>query len=195
VLNLQEVPITVNSLSISAVSAPAGCAISNLDDSHTSFSGSLVVPAGGSGAVSVPISLYDTSANQDACEGTTFDFSYAGSATYTEVYGTATLVNSPADPSSAGDSVTYSATTTASATASQDPVPSSPTGTITFLDGASVICAAVPVTSGTVETAIASCTPPTYTGVATHEISAVYTNSDGNFVDSTSSTFSQAVTP
>ena len=84
--NPMKVPITVTSMSIAAVTPPAGCPISNLDYSATTFSGSLVVPASGTNSVSVPISLIDTGTNQDSCENTTFNFVYAGTATYTEAH-------------------------------------------------------------------------------------------------------------
>ena len=79
VQNTASVAITVNSLSISGVSAPFGCPSANLDLSLTTFSGSLVVPANQTNSVSVPISLINTSKNQDTCQNTTFDFAYSGS--------------------------------------------------------------------------------------------------------------------
>ena len=80
--NPLKVPITVTSMSIAVVTPPAGCTTNNLDYSGTTFSGSLVVPALGTNSVSVPISLVDTGTSQDSCENTTFDFVYAGTASY-----------------------------------------------------------------------------------------------------------------
>jgi hypothetical protein len=174
--NPLKVPITVTSMSIAGVTPPPGCTTSNLDNASTTFSGSLVVPALGTNAVSVPISLLDTNTNQDSCENTTFNFIYAGTATYTEVYATTTAVTS----SESQSGVTYTATVTASATASQDPVPSSPTGTVTFTDGATTICAAVALASTGTTTSTATCGPSS----ALETITAVYTNTDGNFHDS-----------
>ena len=174
--NPMTVPITVTSMSITAVTFPTGCATSNLDTSNTTFSGSLVVPSSGTNSVSVPISLLETQTNQDSCENTTFNFTYQGTATYTEVYNTATVVTSSSDQSG----VTYTATVTADATGDQDPVPSSPTGTVTFNDGSTAICAGVTLTSTGTTTATATCGP--FTGDDT--ITAVYTNTDGNFTDS-----------
>jgi hypothetical protein len=94
-----------------------------------------------------------------------------GKATYTEVYGTTTVVKS--------SGVTYTATVTASATANQDPVPSSPTGTVAFSKGSTTFCT-VPLTSTGTTTSKAICGP--ITGDQT--ITAVYTNSDGNFDNS-----------
>jgi hypothetical protein len=170
--NPLKVPITVTSMSIAAVSPPVGCTASNLDLSSATFTGSLVVPASGTNSVSVPISLIDTGTNQDSCENTTFNFTYEGSATYSETYSTTTAVTS--------SGVTYTATVTASATATQDPVPSSPTGTVTFNDGSTAICTNVPLSSTGTTTSTATCGP--ITGDDT--ITAVYTNTDGNFTGS-----------
>jgi hypothetical protein len=169
--NPMKVPITVTSMSIAAVMSPAGCPISNLDYSNTTFFGSLVVPASGSNSVSVPISLKNTPKNQDSCENTTFNFVYAGAATYTEVYATTTAVTS--------SGVSYTATVTASASSGQDPVPSSPTGTVTFYKGTTIICSVLLISTGTT-TSKATCGPIT----AGSTITAVYTNTDGNFSDS-----------
>ncbi len=167
--NPKKVPITVTSMSITAVTPPTGCATSNLDTSNTTFSGSLVVPSSGTNSVSVPISLLDTQANQNSCENTVFNFVYAGTATYTEVYATTTAVTS--------SGVTYTATVTASASSGQDPVPSSPTGNVTFSEGSTTFCASVPLTSTGTTTSTATC------GLVPggDTITAVYTNNDGNF--------------
>jgi hypothetical protein len=172
VSNPLKVPITVKSMRIAAVAAPNGCLTSNLDLSNTTFYGSLVVPASGTNAVSRRISLKDTGANQDSCESKTFNFTYEGTATYTEVYSTTTAVTS--------SGVTYTATVTASASSGQDPVPSSPTGRVTFKDGSTAICTGVHLTSTGATTSTATCGP--ITGGST--ITAVYTNTDGNFYGS-----------
>ncbi len=169
--NPMKVAITVTSMSIAEVIAPTGCPISNLDYSGTTFSGSLVVPASGTNSVSVPISLIDTGTNQDSCENTTFNFTYEGSATYTETYDTTTAVTS--------SGVTYTATVTASAATGQDPVPSSPTGTVAFTDGTTTFCTVTLIPNATA-TSTATCGP--ITGGST--ITAVYTNTDGNFTHS-----------
>jgi hypothetical protein len=153
------------------VTPPAGCPTSNLDYSSTTFSGSLVVPASGTNAVSVPISLIDTGTNQDSCENTTFSFDYEGTATYSEVYETTTVVTSSENQSG----VTYTATVTASAATGQDPVPSSPTGTVTFTDGTTTFCT-VTLTPNATAASTATCGP-----IAASSVTAVYTNTDGNF--------------
>ena len=97
--NPLKVPITVRSLSISAVTAPAGCPTVNLNYSSTAFTGTLVVPARGTNSVPVPISLIETHHNQDSCEHTTFGFTFQGSATFSIVDSTTTFVTSSHDPS------------------------------------------------------------------------------------------------
>jgi hypothetical protein len=171
--NPMKVPIKVTSMRIAAVTAPAGCpADSNLNYGSTTFSGSLVVPALGTKAVPVPISLVDTDTNQDSCENTVFNFTYAGTAAYSETYETTTAVTSSSDSSG----VTYTATVTASATADQDPVPSSPTGTVTFTDGTNTFCT-VSLTANATAASTATCEP-----VARDDtITAVYGNADGDF--------------
>ena len=125
---------------------PADCTGTNLP--LPTFSGSFNVAGGGDATSSgVPIELKDNGAPQNDCENYTYHFVYSGTANYTEVYGTSTGLASSQNPSTVGQSVTYTATVTASATASQDPVPSSPTGTVTFKDNSSTICSAVAVTS------------------------------------------------
>lgn len=194
--NPQLVPITVDSMGIKNVAAPAGCAIANLEFGDTTFNGTLVVPALSSATVSVPIDLVDTNTNQDSCEGVTFNFTYSGSATFNEVYVTTTVVtSSPASPSAVGQSVTYTATVTASALAGQDSVPSGPTGTVTFLDNGSPIssCANISLSRTSTTTARARCSTFAYSSPGTHPISAEYTNTDGNFVGSSSSTLFQVI--
>jgi hypothetical protein len=202
VQNPLAVPITVNALSITAVTpstAPADCAATDLDLSQTTYSGSLNVPAknagvNGTNEVAVPISLKDAGGAQDGCENVQFAFSYAGTATYTEVYATSTLLASSSAPSVVGQSVTYKATVAATVATGQDPLPNSPTGAVTFKDGTTTICSPVALTSATAATSTAQCSPPAYLAAATHQITAVYTNVDGNFSGS-NSLLSQVVSP
>ncbi len=190
--NALGLPVTVSSLGIASVAAPAGCPASNLDVSHASYSGSLVVPAKvgatpGANSVAVPIMLVAAAGNQDGCKNATFTFTFTGSAQYTEVYATSTAVASSQNPSTVGQSVTYTATVTGTQGAGQDPMPAGPTGKVTFKDGSTTICSNVSVTSASPTTSTAQCTPATYSTPATHPITAVFTNSDGNFSGSTSS--------
>ncbi len=152
------------------------------------FSGSLNVPGGGDAtSPGVPIELKDNGAPQNDCENSSLPLRYTGSANYTEVYGTSTGLTSSQNPSTVGQSVTYTATVTASATASQDPVPSSPTGTVTFKDNGATICTApVALTSTGTTTATAQCTVNyASTAGSPHPITASYANTDGNFTNST----------
>jgi len=77
VTNPNAYPIKVTRLGVDRVmsSAPSTCPYSNLDLHKTGFSGSLTVPATGTKATSVPISMRD-SGNQDRCRGVTFSFTY-----------------------------------------------------------------------------------------------------------------------
>ena len=188
-------PITVKSIGISAVNAPASCPIANLQFNLTAFTGALIVPANGTNSVPAPISLYDTGTNQDSCEGVTFNFTYSGTATYTETYATSTTVTSSLDPSLLGQSLTYSATVTANATAGQDSVPSSPTGSLTFMqDGVAIpSCLDVTLVSTSVTTAQATCTTFAYATSDTYDITADFTNTDGNFSNSSSPILLQVV--
>ena len=197
--NPQMVPITVTSMSVSNVLAPLGCPLSNLDMSQTTFSSPpyvpLFVPALRTSSVAVPISLINTNSNQDSCENTEYTFSFVGVATYTEIYGTVISVDSTLNPSLSGQSVTYTATVTASAGAGQDPVPSSPTGTVTFMDGSSTICSSASLTSASPTTSMATCDSPVYVAPGPHSVTEIYSNADGNFSGSTSPILDQIVAP
>jgi hypothetical protein len=203
VTNPQQVAIVVDALGVSvapdstSTPRPADCPVSDLDLSQASFTGSLsVAPDGGTASAWLPVALKDTGTNQDGCEGATFFFDYTGSAQYTEVYATTTTLGSSLDPSKVGQPVTYTATVTAVQGPSQDPVPSSPTGVVTFDDGSSVICAAVAVAPASTTTSTATCTPPTYETASAHDIAAIYTDNtgDGNFGGS-STQMAQSVKP
>jgi hypothetical protein len=141
----------------------------------------------------VPISLIETHVNRDSCGHKVFLFYFRGSATFNDVTSTQTLLASSHNPSAVGQSVTYSATVISGGGSGNQHGVGSPTGTITFYDGSTVICSSVPVTSGPNETAAASCTPPTYSTTGTHLITAMFTNTDGNFADSTSAILDQLV--
>lgn len=191
--NPLKVPITVRTLGISSVTPPTGCAISNLNDSLTAFSGSLVVPAQGSNSVAVPISLIESHKNQDSCENKAFFFSFQGSATLSVVVPTMIQLSSSRDPSVIGQSVTYTATVISGDGSGDQPKSVTPTGTVTFLDASTTICANVSVIPGPNGTAGATCTPPAYLAIGIHPITALYTNTDGDFSDSTSTLLNQIV--
>jgi hypothetical protein len=191
--NPLKVPITVRTMDITSVTPPPGCPVLNLDYASTTFTGTLVVPAQGSSAVSVPISLFETHVNQDSCEHKVFLFSFKGSATFNGVTSTQTFVTSSHNPSVVGQSVTYTASVVSGGGSGNQHGFGSPTGTVSFLDGSTTICANVPVSSGPNGTSFATCTPPAYLVTGIHPITASYTNTDGNFSDSTSTVLTQVV--
>ncbi len=187
------VPITVLSMSIKTATAPTNCPLSNLDYSATTFTGELVVAAHGTNSVAVPISLVDTHTNQNSCQGALFNFTFTGTSRYSEPYSTSTIVTSSLNPSQVGQNVTFTATVAAYASSGQDPVPSSPTGTLTFKDGSAVICDNVPVVGNGATSSQAQCTPPPYLLPSTHPITADFSNTDGNFLASVSPVLVQTV--
>jgi large repetitive protein len=185
-ISVQSITTTLDTTNYPA--PPADCSGTNLV--LPTFSGSFNVTGGGNAtSPGVPIELKDNGAPQTDCENYTYHLVYAGGANYTEVYGTSTGLVSSQNPSTAGESVTYTATVTASPTSSQDPVPSSPTGTVTFKDNATTICnAPVALTSTGTTTATAKCTVNyTTTAGSPHSITASYVNTDGNFTNSNGS--------
>jgi hypothetical protein len=190
--NPLKVQITVRTLSISSVRPPAGCTTANLDYASTTFTGSLVVPAQGTNSVPVPISLFETHTNQDSCENKVFGFTFQGSATYNVVTSTQTQLSSSHNPSAIGQPVTYTAIVSDDGTGNHQTA-GSPTGSVTFYDGSTVICAGVPVVNGSNDTSSATCTPPAYLVTGVHPITAIYTNVDGNYSDSTSPILHQIV--
>src|SRR5207302_6439180 len=94
--------------------------------------------------------------------------------------GSPTTVSSSANPSVFGQSVTFTATVTASA-----PGAGTPTGTVTFKDGATTLG------TGTLSSGTATFATSTLS-VAAHSITAVY-GGDTNFTGSTSSALTQTV--
>jgi hypothetical protein len=114
------------------------------------------------------------------------DFSGSTSPILTETVNqgaTSTALTSSVDPSVSGQTVIYTAIVTATA-----PAAGTPTGTVTFMDGATAIsgCIAQVMVGG-----VAPCTS-LYPGVGGHAITAVY-NGDANFTSSTSPLISQTV--
>jgi hypothetical protein len=203
--NLQ-VPITVQSITTSLdpnKTQPSNCSVSNLNLAEATFSGSLVVNPGTPKSTSEPIGMYDGSGgagshtNQDGCQGATFKFLYSGTGTYTEVYGTSTVVASSQNPSAINQAVTYTATVTGIVGSGQDPLPNSPTGRVTFKDNGSAIpgCSNIAVASSTASTSTFTCVV-TYgsTAGSPHPITAAFTDgADANFTNSTSAALGQAV--
>lgn len=177
--NPLAVPITVSSMSITSVGAPAGCPATDLDLSKSSFAGSLSVPANnGTASGSAALSLLETGTDEDGCQGATFAFTYAGSGTYIQVFPTTTTLAAAPNPVGTGQQVTYTATVTPTGTP-----PGPTTGSVAFADGGAAIACGTGSHSfnGTTATCVTSYTTP-----GSRSITASYTNSDGNFGNSSS---------
>lgn len=193
VTNPLTVPITVNSLSITGVTSPRGCpASSNLSFNSSIFSGSLPVGAnGGTNTVEEPISLLDTSGNQDACESQSFVFTYAGTARYTDA--TSTVLASLLNPSKQGQSVTFTATVTAANVASD---PSLPSGSVNFYRCPTAACTVTSLLGTATLSAAGQATfATTNLPAGTDYVEAVYSASSTNFLGSTSNVVTQVVKP
>ena len=126
--------------------------------------------------------------------------SFGGDATYatsnanlTQTVSTATtstvLTSSPASPSPYGVAVTYTATVTAGGGVTAF----TPTGTVSFSDGATVLCASAALTAASAGVSRATCTEPAASmAVGSHPITSVY-SADGNFTAGTGGSLSQVV--
>jgi hypothetical protein len=181
VTNHLTVPITVTNVSMAVTSSPAGCPAH--DFSLPTFTGNLTV-AGSSSASSTgqPISLLDTGANQNACQGATIGFAYGGSAQYTDSTST-TLAASPTSVASAQQPVTLEATVTGDNAASDS---SLPTGTVAFSSCPTAVCSSsTALGTGTIGAAgIATLASDFSTGV--HYVRAEYGGEGTDFAKSTS---------
>lgn len=181
-------PITVDALSLAmdpAFAEPAGCPSSNLDLTLTGFGGNLTVPAQTKGTVNETISLRNSGSDQYLCKNVQFHFRYSGHATYTHVYATNRSLVSSGSTSTLGQTVTFTATVTATGTP-----PNGPTGSVAFKDGATTI--ACESGSTTFNAGSATC-KYTMNTTGTHLITAIYSNSDGNFTSGSSNIVSQQV--
>ena len=96
---------------------------------------------------------------------------------------TSTALVSSANPSASGEGITFTASVT-----TITPASGTPTGTATFLDGATTIggCTAQPLVGG-----VATCSV-VYPGAGSHSITVVYSG-DADFTSSTSSALTQTV--
>ncbi len=133
-------PITVTSLGISRVQAPAACTAANLDLRNATFTGSFAIPARSTRTVPTPrpISLINLpSVNQDACKSVTFTFTFSGTATYSAAPvkpvqpakpATRTLLAAAPSTSARGNPVTLTARVTRVTSAA----PAGPTGSVRF---------------------------------------------------------------
>jgi hypothetical protein len=163
--------------------------MSNLDLSQTTFSGSLVVPAGGTNRVSVPISLRDTNVNQDSCKSVTFHFVYSGTATYTQLFATTTNLASSLNPSIIGQPVTFTATVTPTAVP-----PSGPTGSVNFVKCATTACSSTTLLgTGSVQPNGQATFTTSGLALGTTIVRTTYAGDGSNFGASNSNTVSQVV--
>lgn len=152
--------------------------------------GTVSVSDGGSGTCTIP-SLDPAGAGSCKLTPTsvgskTLTATYAGDANFNGKSGTAgltvnqatstTALTSSANPSTFGQSVTFTATVTGNA----------PTGSVTFKDGTAVLCSAVGLAGGSAICATSSLS------VATHSVTVNY-NGDANNTISTSAPLSQVV--
>ncbi len=143
----------------------------------------------GTGAVSGGLATFATSGlsttthSITAVYGGDSNFSTSTSSSVSQVVNaanTATALSSSVNPSVSGQSVTFTATVTASS-----PGSGTPTGTVTFKDGATTI--GTGALSGGLATFATN-----YASAGSHSITAVY-GADSNFNTSTSSTLTQTV--
>ena len=138
----------------------------------------------------------------NACQVTTFNFSYSGSATYTEP--TLTSLMSAPNPSTSGQSVTFTATVTGNITPATSAV--TPVGTVTFYEcTAPVLSSGSAASSCTTSVALSPAETVNGSGVATYATTTLATGSDvifavftatdpTSFATSSSTTITQVVT-
>jgi hypothetical protein len=183
--------------------------LSNLTINGTAFSGgsvtvnslSQVVPAAGSATLSLPILVAKTAPN--GCQSVTFPFNYTGSATYTAPT-VITLVAAP-NPSSFGQTVTFTATVAANVTPAS--AAATPVGTVTFYQctNPASLPSGSPASACTARVALSPSEPVNGSGQAMYSTSAlaigsyvifaVYSPTDPtSFVASSSTTVTQLVT-
>jgi hypothetical protein len=190
--NSLAVPIMVKTINLAldtttVPTPPPGCPPgTNLDTSHSNFSGSFTVAASPATASSpgLAIKMLDNG-NQNVCQGVAFHFKYTGSALYTDP--TTTTLTSSMNPANFSQAITYTATVKAT-------IPQTLAGSVTFKDNGNPIAScgtggAVPLNAS----AMATCTI-TYNQPVTHPITAVFTATDStNFSSSTSNTVNEVV--
>src|SRR5712692_8323205 len=184
----QAITFNVSVTSTSTVSE--GCV--HIEDSGTTVSGLVQVV---SGAASVSVSTLAVVTNSsltavytdigNGCtNGNTFSGSTSAVVSQTvNAANTSTVLGSSANPSVFGQSVTFTATVSDASTGSTG----TPTGTVTFKDGATTLG------TGTLSSGVATfSTSALSVSGSPHSITAVYAG-DSNFSGSTSSALSQAV--
>jgi hypothetical protein len=181
ITNNLSVPMTVQSLTATIPSPPAGCPASNF--SLPTFNGNLTVPANGTARTGgQPISLIETGTNQDACQGVTVSFSFSGSSQYTDATTTALAV-SPSTPTT-GQPETLTATVNG-ANAANDP--SAPTGAVTFNDCPTAACtSSTSLGSGNIGSGGVATINTTSLSNGAHYVQAVYGGQGTDYTGSAS---------
>jgi len=219
--NTYNVPITVASVSVAVSSVTTACPVTYLSINGTAFTGTpptaaitvngssvpalpasvpSPVPASGSATISLPIEVALGAPN--ACQTTTFNFTYAGSATYTEP--TLTTLTAAPNPSNVGQSVTFTATVAANITPVSAAV--TPVGSVTFYQctNPATLASGSPASSCTTKAALSGAVAVNGSGQATYATStlavgsypifAVFTPTDStSFAASSSTTLTQVV--
>jgi len=164
--NKLSVPITVKTIAATATGfTPSGkCNPSTV--TVAPFSGNLTVTAGGTATVGEPITMKTSGSSQNTCENGTFLFSYTGSADFSDT--SQTTLSSAPNPSTAGQTVTFTATVKG-----KNPKydTSMPTGTVTFYKCASTH-------SCTTTSPLGSAAVTSSTGKATLTTSSLYVGTD-----------------
>ncbi|HEY2547198.1 MAG TPA: MBG domain-containing protein, partial [Candidatus Acidoferrum sp.] len=140
--------------------------------------------AAATATVASPGPIYSISSSSAIGTGLgNYTITYANGTLAVNKDNTSTSLVSSLNPSLPGQSVVFTATVS-----NTSGTPAVPAGSVQFMDGASPLGAPQPV-SGVGK---ATLTTSTLT-VATHPITAIYSNSDGNFINSTSAGLSQVV--
>ncbi len=194
--NLLSVPISVQSISsaldTSFPAPPSNCAPPTYFTLPT-FTGPATVLAGATTALpGVPIKLLESGNSQDACRNFVYHFTYSGTAQYTD--STSTTLTSAPNPSTSGQSVTFTATVTAGNPSTDSSLPS---GTVTFYEctsatvcpnGAGNVLGTGTIGAGGKTTHSTSALP-----IGTTYVDAVYPASGTDFLTSTSGVVAQVV--
>jgi hypothetical protein len=192
-----SLPITVTSFTVAVKSpVPAGCDASNLSLNGTTMTSpvtvaeSLNVPASGTASAAPSLKLIDkTTTNQNSCKHVSFNFTYSGTAQYTD--STGTTLTSSLNPSSQGQSVTLTATVSPTYTES-----SNPTGVVTFYQCTTPTCTAYvnpALGTGALSPSGVATLPITTLPVGTDTLQATYPGAGTNFGASASSPLTQTV--
>jgi len=191
--NSLTVPVTVQSITMSLDGSfptlPSGCPVS--DFRFPNFTGSLVVPGGGTGdSPGLPITMLDSGTNQDNCQNTTLHFVYSSFGQFTD--STTTSLSVSPSPPVADQPVAFTSTVTAGNPGAD---PTSPTGVVNYFSCSSAACTD-PVLIGTRTIGPGGQVTFTTTLSAGGQFfEATFEGTGTNFAASTSSVFGTTVSP